>query len=169
MHRRLTISFPKDLDRKYFSKEHQGYANNLCVLVDNKLLFSNIDDAEENLPLTYQADIDLYKTIEITYDIMFGDGTKESASITFEFSDQCHVHVHRPNYLKGSDNLDQYDVTFDINGNIYQIGPEYHQGDSKTLDMQGTLTLPFRARWSTKKSFIGGRYVYWDDTILELT
>lgn len=169
MHRRLKISFPKESDRKYFSKEHQGYTNNLCVLVDDKLLFSNIDDAEENLPLIYQADIDLSKTIEIRYNIVFGDGTKESAKITFEFLDRCYVHVYRPNYLIGSHKLDQYNVTFDVNGTIYQIGPEYHQGDSKTLNMQGTFTLPFKARWSTKKSFIGGQYVYWDDTILELT
>lgn len=168
MFTKLKIFFPKETDRKYFSKEHQGYSNNLSILIDNSLLFSNIDDAEENLPLEYRADIDLQKTLEFRYDIIFGDGTKESAQITFMFSNDCQVTIHRPNYLIGSEKLDVYDVKFNLNGTMYHIGSEYHQDDSKTLNLQGALSNPFQARWSTRKSFVGSQHIYWDDVVLEL-
>lgn len=168
MSTRITILFPRDSNRNYFSKEHQGYSNDLKVSVNGNLLISNIDDAEENLPLCFSSIVDNLKIIKFDYYITFGDGTEESATISFIFNDRCYVTVDRPRYLVGSDRLDQYQITFDVNGTIYHMGPEYHQSETKRLEMIGSRQMPFRSQWTTKKSFIGSDLIYWDDAILEL-
>ena len=76
MNKIFTLRCPKQHDKRYFSLAQHQYKNNLSVVVNDHVLFKNIDDAEENLPITLSDQI-LFDTqsinvISLIYDIKFG-------------------------------------------------------------------------------------------------
>ena len=51
MNKIFTLRCPKEDNKQYFSLEKHQYKNNLTVMINDAVVFENINDAEENLPL----------------------------------------------------------------------------------------------------------------------
>ena len=51
MNKIFTLRCPKEDNKQYFSLEKHQYQNNLTVMVNDMVVFENINDAEENLPI----------------------------------------------------------------------------------------------------------------------
>ena len=52
MNRTIRLTCPKEDGKRYFSKADHGYENNLNISFNNNVVFKNINDAEELLPIT---------------------------------------------------------------------------------------------------------------------
>lgn len=171
MHSTIKITCPKEDGLRYFTRKDQGYQNNLSVILNDKILFSNIDDCEENLPIVLEQQCDLkdHNNLVFDYDITFHDTIKERAKIVFEISkDITLIKIIRENYVEGADELDEYLITFQINDNTFYIDKDFHNGDQKNLEFSSPTEYPFYARWSTKKTFKKGKTTWFDDLITEI-
>ena len=61
MPKRITVTCPKQEDRRYFSEKIHRYSNRLNVYYNEKMLIPNINDAEEYLPLMFERFIEYDK------------------------------------------------------------------------------------------------------------
>jgi hypothetical protein len=173
MYKKFQLTCPRDHEKRYFSWEHQHYKNNLTVKLNNTVLFANINDCEENLPITFKIDIAWSNSgniVEFDYDINMHE-VKEFATIALKFSDQkVTLEVCRPLPVPGAEHY-EFSARFRINDRELCLGKEYHQGHQKKI-MQifpFELDQPFMARWSCRKRPQSSTTVYHDDLIMELT
>jgi len=169
MPRRIKLICPKDPNKHYFSFKNQTYQNDLSVYVNNALLFSHINDAEEYLPIELSQDFNIDESkeynIRFEYNISFGP-EKEKVDVSFKFRTDniCETVIHRYNHVEGSENLDdEYLVTFDICGQKTFLDKSYHTGNSKDIKFNSFYTYPLSVRWTSRKPFTTTKKVYWDD------
>ena len=73
MNKIFTLRCPKEDNKQYFSLEKHQYKNNLTVMINDAVVFENINDAEENLPLLMSDQIlfdsDSVNVVNLIYDI----------------------------------------------------------------------------------------------------
>ena len=171
MRKIFSVICPKEEDKRYFSKAKHKYSNNINVYVNGALKFENINDAEENLPCNKQGVIDLLddlpSTILLDYDITM-DKTKEKCSVEFVLNpmvDMIHTTIKRDNFLEGSENLsDEYQVQLQVNDHVYNIGKEYHEGDTKLIKCNHNVDLNdiINIKLESKKVFKNSKEVTYD-------
>ena len=164
----LKINFPRALDKEYFSFEKQRYVNDLSIYINDAMLVSHINDAQEYLPITITKPIDLDTTkenvIKFAYRIKFGPD-KEDVDVIFKLQTNgvCETTIHRHNYVPGSELLeDAYLVTFLINNYMTQLDKSWYEGEVKDIVFESNYSYPLTVRWFSYKPFIGGSE-YWDD------
>lgn len=171
MHSIIRITCPKEDNLRYFNRKDQGYRNNLSVILNNEIIFSDINDCEENLPITLERSCELKDINELIfdYDITFHDTIKERDKIFFQISKKDTViKIIRENYVGGAEKLKEFLVTFQVNDSTFYIDKDFHQGHQKQLKFESLTKYPFYARWSTKKTFEKGQTTWFDDLILEI-
>jgi len=174
MLRKLTVTCPKEVGKDYFSFKKQRYENDLNVYVNNAMLFSHLNDAEEFLPLVNEREIELdetkVNTIKFEYNMSFGpDKEKVDVEFTLDKNNRCTTKIHRYNYVPGSINLDeQYLVTFDISGQKTFLDKSYHEGDNADITFESYYTYPLDIKWYSKKPFTDTGSVYWDHIELRI-
>lgn len=168
MYSKIIVNFPKEEGKKYFSREHQNYENNLSISINDDVIFSGVNDAEEYLPITLEKNYNFNNstnTIIFFYDITFHPDIKEYGKIILNISEKrCSICIVRDNFVQGSENLDNYIVTIDINGQKHFLDKEWHCGDSNQILFNGPAGVPCVISWSSKKSFVNGKHIYYDDT-----
>jgi len=140
MRKVFAVHCPKEEDKRYFSKAIHKYKNNITVKFNDEVLFDNIDDAEENLPINKHTVLDIMEevpsTISLDYDIKIGDVSEQS---TVEFVldplvEMVHTKIHRKNFVEGTEKLsDDYIVTLTVNEHEQTFGKDFHTGATKTL------------------------------------
>lgn len=171
MYHTIKITCPKEKNKRYFTYKDQGYQNNLSVALNDEIIFSAINDCEENLPIILEKSCELKDNniVMFDYDITFHDIIKERSKIFFSIGkDKTVTEIIRENYVEGVDDLDEYLITFQTNARVFYIGKDFHNGDQKHLRFDSSTEFPFYARWSTKKTFKKGQTDWYDDMILEI-
>ena len=121
MNKIFTLRCPKEDNKQYFSLEKHQYQNNLTVMVNDIVVFENINDAEENLPIVLSDQVlfdpNSVNTISLIYNISFGD-IKEKTDVDFVFdsnSSICTTKFNRKNFVEGSEKLtDEYQVKLKV-------------------------------------------------------
>ena len=177
MSKELVINFPKEFNKEYFSYKKQRYVNDLSVYINNAMLISHLNDAQEYLPMSCSKPIELDTTkeniIKFAYRMLFGTD-KEDVDVIFKLQTDgvCETTIHRHNYVTGSELLeDDYLVTFLINDQMTQMDKSWYEGTTKDIVFNSNYSYPLSVRWFSYKPFIGGSK-YWDDidfTIREIT
>jgi len=177
MNKIFTLRCPKEDNKQYFSLEKHQYKNNLTVMINDAVVFENIDDAEENLPLLMSDQIlfdsDSVNTISLIYDISFGD-VKEKTEVDFVFdsnSSICTTTFNRKNFVEGSEKLtDEYDVTLTVNDQTHKLDKTFHQGDTKKVSVQNfvDMDLPITVALESKKQFTDSADVTYDQLVFEI-
>ena len=171
---KLNINCPKDPDKKYFSFKKQRYQNDLNIYVNDALLCSHINDAEEFLPIGITRNIELdpnkENKIKFEYNISFGpEKEKVDVEFTLKTNSVLHTKIHRYNYVQGSENLDNdYLVTFLVNGSTTLLDKSYHEGPSRDIEFDNYYSYPLHVRWHSRKPFTDTKSVYWDDIEFKL-
>ena len=174
MPKRIVITCPREINKNYFSFKKQRYENDLNIYVNNAMLFSHLNDAEEFLPLKHSRDLEIdvnkENIIKFEYNISFGP-VKEKVDVMFTLKTNGIIttNIHRHNHVEGSENLDEdYLVTFLINEQKTLLNKEYHEGSSKDITFDNYYSYPLHIRWFSKKPFIDTKTIYWDDIELRL-
>jgi len=162
MNKIFTLRCPKESNKQYFSLEKHQYKNNITVMINDAVVFENINDAEENLPIVMNEQIlfdsNSVNTVDLIYDISFGD-IKEKTEVGFVFdsnSSICTTHFNRKNFVEGSEKLtDEYKITLKINDQTHTIDKSFHQGDTKNISLQTfvDMDLPITVSLESKKQF----------------
>jgi len=174
MNKMLTVLCPREEGKRYFSYKDHGYSNKLNIFVNDESVFENINDAEEKLPIFLEKEINFdieQCELKFSYNIEFEKYGEEKVDVIFLFKDgKCYTHIDRKNYVDQSDQLDDYEVTFEVNDHIEKFGKEYHIGDTKEIKFEHEMSIanPIKIRWWSRKSFLGGSLVTYDDIIVEL-
>lgn len=169
MPKRMTITCPKDNDKRYFSYKRQTYHADINVYINDALLLSHINDAEEYLPLEYVKDLYIDDTrdnsIKFEYNLSFGPVTEKVDVIhDLKTNNVCSTTIHRHNFVEGSENLtDDYLVTFSINNQKTFLNKDWYEEDTKVIKFDSHYTYPLDIRWFSKKPFVNSSDVYWDD------
>jgi len=174
MPKRIRVTCPKEAGKKYFSFKKQKYKSNINIFVNDAIVFSNINDAEEHLPIIREEPISLDEnkehTIKCVYDVLF-DTVSEKVDIIFKLKTDgvLETSIIRHNFVEGSETLDgDFLITFTINDQITLLGKEYHEGETANITFDNYYTYPLRIKWGSKKSFTDTENVYWDDIELRL-
>jgi hypothetical protein len=161
MNRNIELHCPREAGRRYFSKAEHGYSNSLDVLFNGKKIFQEINDSEENLPITMMGQLNFDESenlLEFKYDIKFDGLGEERTDVVFAFNaDECRATFTRHNWVKGSEKLaDDYAVTFSFNGQDEAFGREWHDGDKKQIQFlrRFDLDAPLTFGWQSRKSFV---------------
>ena len=183
MNKLIRLTCPKDFDKKYMSLEQDNYINNINIYYNKQKIFQNINDAEENLPITQDISIlydnNIENVFEIDYDIKFYD-LNERAKIIWKilpinnlskiFS-KSHLHLIRLNDVMGVENLsDKYCVTLKINQHTYIIGKEFHQENNRVMTFEDTINTTgyFYFSVETKKVVMNNPEIKYDQLKLEI-
>ena len=177
MNKTFVLRCPKDKDKRYFSFEKHQYKNNLTVMVNDVVVFENIDDAEEKLPIVLSDQVlfdpDSVNTVSLMYDISFGD-IKEKTDVDFVFdsnSSICTTKFHRKNFVKGSEKLtDHYQVKLKVNDQTHTLDKTFHQGDTKNISVQNfvDMDLPITVSLESKKQFEDSDNITYDQLEFEI-
>lgn len=174
MLKRIIVNCPREIDKRYFSFLKERYENDLNIYLNNDMLFSHINDAEEYLPLKYSKDLEIdvnkENTIKFEYNISFGP-IKEKADVMFilKTNGVITTNIHRHNHVEGSENLDDdYLITFLINEQKTLLDKSYHEGPSKDINFDNYYSYPLSVRWFSRKPFTDTKTIYWDDIELRL-
>jgi len=177
MNKIFTLRCPKEDNKQYFSLKKHQYKNNLTVMINDAVVFENIDDAEENLPLLMTDQIlfdsDSVNVVTLIYDISFGD-IKEKTEVDFVFdsnSSICTTTFNRKNFVEGSEKLtDEYDVTLTVNDQTHKLDKTFHQGDTKKVSVQNfvDMDLPITVALESKKQFTDSADVTYDQLVFEI-
>ena len=169
MHKRIIITCPKQSDRRYFSEKIHRYSNRLNVYYNDRMLFPNINDAEEYLPLTFESLIEYdeqkINRFRFEYNIKI-DTAEEYADVIFQLNPngKCNAYVIRKNYVEGSELLDEnYRVDFTINGEEFILDKNYHKGKAHNTSFEHTYNYPLDIKWSSRKSFQGSDRITYDE------
>ncbi len=157
---KVTIDCPRDPSKKYFCRKLFKYSNKLDIYLNSTLLWKNINDVEERLPISLSKDVDIDFLVDNTFRFVYNisiNGTKECAEVQHCLSkDHVHTKIIRHNYVHGSDTLeDDYTITFDVNGSKQNFGKEYHKGDTKLLKFTNKYSIPLVIQWYSVKNFPG--------------
>tara|TARA_R110000868_G_scaffold67529_1_gene200307 strand:+ start:2573 stop:3103 length:531 start_codon:yes stop_codon:yes gene_type:complete len=170
---RITLECPKDPGKKYFCKKFFKYSNSMNLYFNNVLLFGDIDDAEEKLPLKFAADVDVDFKVDnvfkLEYNIRIGH-IEEYAQVYNKLSNQtCTTNIYRNNYVQGSNTLSEdYKITFDVNGRQQHFGTDWHKGDSKHVEFDLPYNLPLSIQWYSMKRFTNMPGTTWDHIIIRM-
>ena len=177
MNKIFTLRCPKADNKQYFSLKKHQYKNNLTVMINDAVVFENIDDAEENLPLLMSDQIlfdsDSVNTISLIYDISFGD-VKEKTEVDFVFdsnSSICTTTFNRKNFVEGSEKLtDDYGITLTVNDQMHKLDKTFHQGETKKVSVQNfvDMDLPITVALESKKQFTDSADVTYDQLVFEI-
>src|SRR6056300_143408 len=177
MNKIFTLRCPKEDNKQYFSFKKHQYKNNLTVMINDAVVFENIDDAEENLPLLMTDQIlfdsDSVNVVNLIYDISFGD-IKEKTEVDFVFdsnSSICTTTFNRKNFVEGSEKLtDNYDVTLTVNDQTHKLYKTFHQGETKKVSVRNfvDMDLPITVALESKKQFTDSVDVTYDQLIFEI-
>jgi hypothetical protein len=177
MNKIFTLRCPKETGKRYFSLEKHQYKNNLTVMINETVLFENINDAEENLPvlMTDQIlfDSNSVNTVNLIYDISFGN-IKEKTDVEFVFDNNssiCTTIFNRKNYVEGSEKLsDDYVITLTVNNHQTLISKEFHQGETKRISVQNfiDMDLPIHIKLESKKAFVDTKDITYDQLEFEI-
>ena len=177
MNKIFTLRCPKEDNKQYFSLEKHQYKNNLTVMINDAVVFENINDAEENLPLLMSDQIlfdsDSVNVVNLIYDISFGD-TKEKTEVDFVFdsnSSICTTTFNRKNFVEGSEKLtDDYGVTLTVNDQTHKLDKTFHQGETKKVSVQNfvDMDLPITVALESKKQFTNCADVTYDQLVFEI-
>jgi hypothetical protein len=180
--RTITVICPKEQGKKYFSFKEHHYSNNLNIYLNDNLLFENINDAEENLPITLKKNINIdyniVNLLKFNYNINFKNSIKELVDVVYKFEptdNQYHfikTEINRHNYVLGSEHLDDsYEVTFNINEHTHTFGKNYHQGETKNINFFDKINLQQQGLLisiDSKKTFQNTKDTTFDQIRLEL-
>ena len=177
MNKIFILRCPKEDNKQYFSLEKHQYKNNLTVMINDAVVFENIDDAEENLPLLMSDQIlfdsDSVNTISLIYDISFGD-VKEKTEVDFVFdsnSSICTTTFNRKNFVEGSEKLtDDYGITLTVNDQMHKLDKTFHQGETKKVSVQNfvDMDLPITVALESKKQFTDSADITYDQLVFEI-
>jgi hypothetical protein len=177
MNKIFTLRCPKEKGKNYFSLEKHQYKNNLTVMINDAVVFENINDAEENLPLTLSDQIlfdsDSVNSVSLIYNISFGE-IKEKSEVDFVFdsnSSICTTNFNRKNFVQGSEKLtDQYCVTLKINDQTHTLDKTFHKGETKKISVQNfvDMSLPITVSLESKKQFEDSNDITYDQLEFEI-
>ena len=177
MNKIFTLRCPKETDKQYFSLEKHQYQNNLTVMVNDMVVFENINDAEENLPIVLSDQIlfdsNSVNTISLIYNISFGD-IKEKTDVNFVFdsnSSICTTKFNRKNFVEGSEKLtDEYQVNLKPPAHIHTIDKTFHEGETKNISVQNfvDMDLPITVSLESKKQFMDSNDITYDHLEFEI-
>jgi hypothetical protein len=169
MPKRVTITCPKRPDRRYFSEKIHRYSNRLNVYYNDRMLFPNINDAEEYLPQTFSSVIEYdehtINRFRFEYNIKI-DTAEEYADVLMHLEPQgkCRTHIIRKNYVDGSEMLDEnYKIEFSINGDVKTLDKEYHKGQTQQITFESVYDHPLEVKWESRKSFMGSDKITHDE------
>ena len=79
--------------------------------------------------------------------------------------DMIHTTIKRDNFVDGSENLsDEYQVKLQINDHVYNIGKEYHEGNTKLIKCNHNVDLTdiINIKLESKKVFNNSDEVTYD-------
>ena len=177
MNKIFTLRCPKETDKQYFSLEKHQYQNNLTVMVNDMVVFENINDAEENLPIVLSDQIlfdsNSVNTISLIYNISFGD-IKEKTDVNFVFdsnSSICTTKFNRKNFVEGSEKLtDEYQVKLKVNDQTHTIDKTFHEGATKNISVQNfvDMDLPITVSLESRKQFTDSDDITYDQLEFEI-
>lgn len=179
MNRTLRITCPKDPDKHYMSLLQHNYINKIDVYHNLEKIFSNINDAEENLPIVKETQINFANNqlniFEFNYYIRF-QGVEENAKIKWSikpinYLSQSHIQITRYEPVHGNEKVsDDYMITIGCNQHVYHLGKEYHQGSSKVIDLKDTIDANGYCRLivQTKKVFDNTSDITYDQLQFEI-
>ena len=177
MNKIFTLRCPKEHNKKYFSFEKHQYQNNLTVMVNDVVVFENIDDAEENLPIVLSDQIlfdpNSVNTISLIYNISFGD-KQEKTDVDFVFdsnSSICTTKFNRKNFVEGSEKLtDEYQVKLKVNDQTHTIDKTFHEGATKNISVQNfvDMDLPITVSLESRKQVTDSDDITYDQLEFEI-
>lgn len=179
MNRTVRITCPKDADKRYMSMLLHNYINKIDVYHNSEKIFSNINDAEENLPIIKHAEINFVDNqpniFEFNYYIRF-NGVEEYAKIKWSikpinYLSQSHVQITRYEPVQGSNKVsDDYMITVSTNQHVYHVGKEYHEGASKVINLKDLIDAGGYCRLmvQTKKVFDNTKDITYDQLQFEI-
>ena len=130
------------------------------------MLFPNINDAEEYLPLSFESiinyDTAVVNRFRFEYNIKI-DTAEEYADVIVQLQpdEKCKIFVVRKNYVEGSELLDEhYRVDFDVNGKVKTFDNDYHKGRTNQISLEYDYTYPLDIKWESRKSFYNDKITY---------
>jgi hypothetical protein len=177
MNKIFTLRCPKENDRQYFSLEKHRYKNNLTVMINDEVVFENINDAEENLPIVMNEQIlfdsNSVNTVDLIYNISFGD-VKEKTDVSFVFdsnSSICTTYFNRKNFVEGSEKLsNEYLIKLKINNQTHAFDKTFHEGETKNISVQTyvDMDLPITVSLESKKQFLDSDDITYDQLEFEI-
>ena len=168
MPKRITVTCPKQEDRRYFSEKIHRYSNRLNVYYNEKMLIPNINDAEEYLPLMFERFIEYDKNainrFRFEYNIQI-DTAKEYADVLLQLQpdSKCKIFIARKNYVEGSELLDSnYKVDFSVNGEVKTFDKGYHEGNTNQIlfEYDYDYAYPLEIKRESRKSFYNDKITY---------
>jgi hypothetical protein len=165
MNKNLEIHCPREEGKRYFSTNDHGYSNSLYVYFNDEIIFGEIDDCEEKLPITLVESIkfkdNAKNVLRFDYNIKFEGLGEERTDVEFVFSDgRCLTTFCRHNWVKGSEKLaDDYTVAFELNEHCETFGREWHDGETKQIKFQhdADINQTIHLRWHSRKSFVNNQ------------
>lgn len=169
MPKRITITCPKQSDRRYFSEKIHRYSNRLNIYYNDRMLFPGVNDAEEYLPIVLSQNVDYDESITNSFRFEYNikiDTAEEYADVLFQLTPEGKIttYVIRKNYVEGSELLDEnYKIRFEINGETVTLDKQYHRGNSHQIRFEHTYNYPLDIKWSSRKSFQGSDKVTYDE------
>ena len=171
MNRTIKLTCPKEEGKRYFSKADHGYENNLNISFNNNVVFKNINDAEELLPITESKHVEMSddspSKLVLDYDIKFNAST-EKVIVKFTIDPATNVintMFDRKNFVGGSENLiEDYYVKLQINDNVSMLDKEFHKGDFKQVNLAHPIIAqqPIDIKLESKKAFEGNNNITYD-------
>jgi hypothetical protein len=182
MKKALLVYFPKLPQTKYFSAAEHEYFSSISVWFNKNIVFSNINDQEENLPMSYQHPVDLVlnsvNTIKVCYKIYTNYSFKEDASIQYELyptsSGSCNVtaQLSRNNNVISPKLIDPgYIITSKINNHQISIdGKSWFTGNTNQHNFvtDVNITEPLILETISKKIFVSSDQVHYDHIQISL-
>lgn len=164
---RIKVTCPKEQGKRYFDTQLFRYSNSMNIYFNEELLFANINDVEENLPIYLEKEVDInFKVdniLKVEYNIRIGDIVEYADVVHTINEEEVVTNIVRKNHVKKSNGLtDDYKITFDINNNQTYFGKEYHQGSTKNITFSNRYKLPLDIQWYSKKQFTFMQGVFWD-------
>jgi hypothetical protein len=182
MQKNFIVTFPKLPQAKYFSAATHQYSSSINVMFNDNKIFSNINDQEENLPMTFRHQIeltmDLVNTVKIQYNIYNNYSLAEDASIQYQIyptsSGTCQVTAQllRNNFVISPDLLSpEYVITSKINN--YQItinGKSWFTGNTNQHEFTSNVNIaePLILETVSKKALVHVDQIYYDHIQISL-
>jgi hypothetical protein len=181
--RTITVTCPKEQEKKYFSFKEHHYFNHLNIYLNDNLLFEGINDAEENLPIELKTNVDLKydvkNVLKFNYNITFKNiSVTELVDLFFtiipidNIKHNIQTEIYRHNFVKNSEFLsDEYKITLNINEHEFILGKNYHQGENKYIMFKCDIDLinqGLNIFLSSKKVFNNDKNITYDQIELKL-
>ena len=177
MNKTLILTCPKEDGKRYFSKAQHGYENNLNISFNNNVVFKNINDAEEMLPITDSKQVEMSNEMPsklvLDYDIKW-TSSSEKVIIGFVIDPATNVistTFDRKNFVGGSEDLlEDYYVKLQINDQESMLDKEFHKGDFKKvlLSHPAIVGQPIIIKLESKHAFKNDNNITYDQIELRI-